>query len=185
MPALTGKIGISTPKESAWWSDWSIPAANALARADGQGFRRHAIEKKSPRKGTKTKWRVFLSNPWNYWKKVPEKGDENRVHLRLSLFLKSYWKKVPEKGDENLIYFSSITALSTNWKKVPEKGDENLLPHQMPCRRSGIIEKKSPRKGTKTERHFLYTLKANDWKKVPEKGDENILGVVCIWFPLR
>ena len=31
-----------------------IPAANALARADGLGLRRHAIEKKSPRKGTKT-----------------------------------------------------------------------------------------------------------------------------------
>ena len=31
-----------------------IPAANALARADGLGLRRHAIEKKSPGKGTKT-----------------------------------------------------------------------------------------------------------------------------------
>ena len=31
-----------------------IPAANALARADGLGLCRHAIEKKSPRKGTKT-----------------------------------------------------------------------------------------------------------------------------------
>ena len=32
-----------------------IPAANVLARADGLGLRRHAIEKRSPRKGTKTK----------------------------------------------------------------------------------------------------------------------------------
>ena len=31
-----------------------IPAANVLARADGLGLRRHAIEKRSPRKGTKT-----------------------------------------------------------------------------------------------------------------------------------
>ena len=51
-----------------------IPAANALARADGLGLRRHAIEKKSPRKGTKTTKIPTLAVNKVIEKKSPRKG---------------------------------------------------------------------------------------------------------------
>ena len=58
------------------------------------------------------------------------------------------------------------------WKKVPEKGDENNIINHIEMIEK--IEKKSPRKGTKTERGNAVHLEfATDWKKVPEKGDEN------------
>ena len=198
MPVLTGKIGISSPKESTWWSDPPIPAANALARADGLGLRRHAIERKSPRKGTKTiDKRTWKSVRNRYWKKVPKKGDENfHCHLyidrhvmlierksprkgtkttfdfRLCGFLhrgierksprkgtktlsseifhqrRLHWKKVPKKGDENS-HSGFHFPLNGDWKKVPKKGDENNLT-TLPLAVANCIERKSPRKGTKT-----------------------------------
>ena len=58
-----------------------IPAANALARADGLGLRRHAIEKKSPRKGTKTPCFLFIFPFFfNIEKKSPRKGTKTRQY---------------------------------------------------------------------------------------------------------
>ena len=125
MPVLTGKIGISSPKESAWWSDPPIPAANALSRADGLGLRRHAIEKKSPRKGTKTLAQSVVSP-----------------------FLGIIEKKSPRKGTKTIVA-RHTSELFANWKKVPKKGDENYY-YCFPWCSSFRIEKKSPRKGTKT-----------------------------------
>ena len=51
-----------------------IPAANALARADGLGLCRHAIEKKSPRKGTKTRGTIIIAVVVFIEKKSPRKG---------------------------------------------------------------------------------------------------------------
>ena len=52
-----------------------IPAANALARADGLGLRRHAIEKKSPRKGTKTELSFAQMSPY-VSREDPREGGE-------------------------------------------------------------------------------------------------------------
>ena len=57
-------------------------------------------------------------------------------------------KKVPEKGDENIGNYSNIEYTYFYRKKVPEKGDENVQP--MLNTTFSIIEKRSPRKGTKT-----------------------------------
>ena len=59
-----------------------IPAANVLARADGLGLRRHAIEKKSPRKGTKTPLPFQLYRVLRrIEKKSPRKGTKTTSEL--------------------------------------------------------------------------------------------------------
>lgn len=55
-----------------------IPAANVLARADGLGLRRHAIEKKSPRKGTKTAREQANKSQIEIEKKSSKKGTKTR-----------------------------------------------------------------------------------------------------------
>ena len=56
-----------------------IPAANALVRADGLGLRRHAIEKKSSRKGTKTDFMFFATFPFVVLKKSPRERGRKRA----------------------------------------------------------------------------------------------------------
>ena len=77
-----------------------LPAANALARADGLGLRRYAIEKKSPRKGTKT----FLVSITYYskaksLKKSPrERGRKPIPCINSYILFHEIEKKSPRKG---------------------------------------------------------------------------------------
>ena len=80
-----------------------IPAANALARADGLGLRRHAIEKKSPRKGTKTCKIYITVCTAIIEKKSPRKGTKTPfvpVNHHSTLLLK---KSPQERGRKQAI----------------------------------------------------------------------------------
>ena len=59
------------------------------------------------------------------------------------------WKKVPEKGDENRSHDESGQLRASYWKKVPEKGDENHSTANLELTHF-LLEKRFPRKGTKT-----------------------------------
>ena len=104
------------------------------------------IEKRSPRKGTKTSVKTLKTWELPHWKKVPEKGDENT------------------SNNPNIEYTYFIE------KRSPRKGTKTTF-FPIPWTVHGIIEKRSPRKGTKTHRNTLFSFQRTLLKKGPrERG---------------
>ena len=140
--------------------------------AENKDYRLDVLLKKSPReRGRKHHGLYSQSGNWKRTlKKSPRERGRKRTNALMHPFVSKYWKKVPEKGDENKRLTVAISAEIHYWKKVPEKGDENDKALEIFIF-DLYIEKKSPRKGTKT-RHFLKVYFYHNLieKKSPRKG---------------
>ena len=155
------------------------------------------IERKSPRKGTKTRWMGRYRQISIWLKESPQ--ERGRKLVSFPAFVGkclSNWKKVPKKGDENQYPCELYPKKPWRLKESPqERGRKQVCQHCFD-RDVVAIERKSPRKGTKTNRPTILTtvsmsLKESPqergrkraspdpwrgiphWKKVPKKGDEN------------
>ena len=160
------------------------------------------IERKSPRKGTKSRLcYIRLFRVGGLLKESPqERGRKDLLHryrwfhgsfrlkespqergrkdvdcFPLPFVSECNWKKVPKKGDEKVI-FSIVCSSLSYWKKVPKKGDEKNLFCRSNVDRHVVIERKSPRKGTKSFYHLPY----HPWcllieRKSPRKGTKRAI----------
>ena len=174
-----------------------------LAFFDVEPFKH--IEKRFPRKGTKTTYSRRNGKTTENWKKVPEKGDENLVRHFGSKPPILIEKRFPRKGTKTIARYSQDFAMrilkkgsrergrklvmkkwlfwqpETIEKRFPRKGTKTYDRDRLLHTDGFLIEKRFPRKGTKTgesavNRHYhLY------WKKVPEKGDENRRKIFGSW----
>ena len=159
------------------------------------------VLKESPQeRGRKLVFRSVHVHKHGNWKKVPKKGDENsRISVAFQLSLNN-WKKVPKKGDEN-------STSSTSWrcsavvllKESPQERGRKRTAENRIATSKVQIERKSPRKGTKTlqgsswvllpcllkkglrergrkrDRHVVHALTVVGIEKIPKRGDENVV----------
>ena len=107
-----------------------IPAANVLARADGLGLRRHAIERKSPRKGTKTlKVGATCINNILIERKSPRKG--TKTELSFSQMSPYVSREDPREGDERYLTWQDSGDQDPERKKDPLPGAGCLMDEEV------------------------------------------------------
>ena len=109
------------------------------------------IERKSPRKGTKTSGRRLATGGlFNQLKESPQERGRKQKYAAIDTTMSTIERKSPRKGTKTYV-IASVIKSSVHWKKVPKKGDEN--------------------------NHHCggYVPRLCNWKKVPKKGDENTL----------